>query len=210
VLKRVNEIAGDAGALSSLTDSARQHIVDIAVQVINEGTIDLYAAAQRPMPNEQGESTITLTAGDRDYALASDLVQLRWPFIDQTHNQRLVEYGGGYNAMINNDPERDDTGLPHYAAIRPTDGQLYLDRAPTSAEAGRVYTYQYDKSLIMDAAADTVPFTDEVFTMMVPVWAQLWKREKRNEFDDQLYQKNLGVASVLLTRMQLRSSYCPR
>jgi hypothetical protein len=209
-LKRVNEIAGDAGLLTTLTDSARQHPVDIAVQVVNEGVIDLYSVSQIAQPNEQAQSTITLVTSTRAYALASDLVALRWPFIDKTNNQYLTEYPGGYNAMLVGDPEQDDTGLPYYAAIRPTDGYLHLDRAPTSVENGRIYTYQYDKSLIMTAAASTVPFTDEVFTMMVPVWTQLWKREMRNEFDDGLYMKNLGVASKLLTRVQPITSYSPR
>jgi hypothetical protein len=209
-LKRVNEIAGDAGLLTTLTDSARQHPVDIAVQVVNEGVIDLYSVSQIAQPNEQAQSTITLVTSTRAYALASDLVALRWPFIDKTNNQYLTQYPGGYNAMLVGDPEQDDTGLPYYAAIRPTDGYLHLDRAPTSVENGRIYTYQYDKSLIMTAAASTVPFTDEVFTMMVPVWTQLWKREMRNEFDDGLYMKNLGVASKLLTRVQPITSYSPR
>jgi hypothetical protein len=209
-LKRVNEIAGDAGLLTTLTDSARQHPVDIAVQVVNEGVIDLYSVSQIAQPNEQAESAITLVTSTRAYALASDLVALRWPFIDKTNNQYLTQYPGGYNAMLVGDPEQDDTGLPYYAAIRPTDGYLHLDRAPTSVENGRIYTYQYDKSLIMSAAASTVPFTDEVFTMMVPVWTQLWKREMRNEFDDGLYMKNLGVASKLLTRVQPITSYSPR
>jgi hypothetical protein len=209
-LKRVNEIAGDAGLLTTLTDSARQHPVDIAVQVVNEGVIDLYSVSQIAQPNEQAESTVTLVTSTRAYALASDLVALRWPFIDKTNNQYLTQYPGGYNAMLVGDSEQDDTGLPHFAAIRPTDGYLHLDRAPTSVENGRIYTYQYDKSLIMSAAASTVPFTDEVFTMMVPVWTQLWKREMRNEFDDGLYMKNLGVASKLLTRVQPITSYSPR
>lgn len=209
-LKRVNEIAGDAGALTSLTEPARQHIVDIAVQVVNEGIVGLYSESHLAMPNEQAEGTITLVTSTRGYALASDMVQLRWPFIDKTNNQYLVPFNGGYNAMLVLDPEQDDTGLPHWAAIRPTDGYLHLDRAPTSIENGRVYTYQYDKSLLMDAAADTVPFTDEVFTMMVPVWAQLWKREKRNEFDAGLYKESLGTAARLMTRGQMRSSWSPR
>jgi hypothetical protein len=209
-LKRVNEIAGDAGLLTTLTDSARQHPIDIAVQVVNEGVIDLYSVSQIAQPNEQAEGTVTLVTSTRNYALAADLVSLRWPFIDKTNNQYLTQYPGGYNRMLVDDPEQDDTGLPHFAAIRPTDGYLHLDRAPTSVENGRIYTYQYDKSLIMTAAASTVPFTDEVFTMMVPVWTQLWKREMRNEFDDGLYMKNLGVASKLLTRVQPITSYSPR
>lgn len=210
IFKRSALIAGDAGALTSLTDSARQVSIDQAVQVVNEGIDELYTTSSVPQPNEQSESSISLVAGTRAYTLASDLIQLRWPIIDKTNTQFLFQYPGGYNAILLGDPEQDDTGQPHYAAIRPTDGKLYLDRAPTSVEAGRVYTYQYDKTLELDAAADTVPFNDTVFRAMVPAWVQLFKRERRNEFDEPLYRQSIGRASRLLTQRQMRTSYNPR
>jgi hypothetical protein len=209
IFRRVGIIAGDAGELTSLTDSPRQPAIDVAVQAINEGVDDLYMTSDRPMPNEQAESAITLANGDRDYALASDLVQMRFPLIDKTNNQFITDYPGGYNQILIDDSEQDDTGLPHMAAIRPTDGQLYLDRAPTTIEAGRVYTYQYDKDLVLSVAADTVPFKDIVFRAMVPVWVQIWKREMRNEFDGELYNHNLGRACGALTQKHARTSWNP-
>lgn len=210
ILKRTGIIAGDAGALTTLTDSARQVAIDQCVQVVNEGIDDVYSVSATPLPNEQAQSTITLTTNTRNYALAADLVQLRYPLIDKTNTQFLYDYPGGYNAMLLGDPEQDDTGLPHYAAIRPTDGQLYLDRAPTSVENGKVYTYQYDKNFGLSTAAATVPFGDAVFRAMVPAWVQLFKREHRNEFDGALYRASLGRAGVLLTQRQPRTDYCPR
>ncbi len=41
ILKRTAIVAGDAGALTTLTDSARQVSIDQAVQVINEGVAEL-------------------------------------------------------------------------------------------------------------------------------------------------------------------------
>jgi len=210
VLKRVGVISGDGSPMTSLTSSSRQNSVDVAVQVINEGIDDLYAAATVPKPNGQGEGTITLATGDRDYALASGLIRLRFPLIDKTNSQFLIQYPGGYNAMLLADLEQDDTGLPHYAAISPVDGELYLDRAPDAADNGKVYTYQYDKELVLTLAADTVPFKDVVFRAMVPVWVQLWKREKRNEFDGDLYRKSVGLAATLLMQIMPRDSYNPR
>lgn len=210
VLKRVSVIGGDANALTSLTDPARQPSIDIAVQVINEGIDSLYAASPVPHPNEQKEGTITLVAGTRFYALASDLVQLRWPFIDKTNTQWLYEYPGGYNAMLQGDPEQDDTGLPVYGAIRATDGKLHLDRTPTSVEAGRVYTYQYDRDTVLTAAGDAMPFSDAVFRSMVPIWVQLWKRERQNQFDGELFRISIGQAVGFLTQRQPRTHYSPR
>jgi hypothetical protein len=210
ILKRTGVVAGDAGLLTTLTDSARQVSIDAAIQVVNEGIDELYSTAEIAHPNEQAESSIVLVAGTRAYSLAAGVIQLRWPLRDKTNSQRLFEYPGGYNAMLDADIEQDDTGLPLYAAIRPTDGYLHLDRAPTSVEAGRTYTYQYDKTLELTVAASTVPFNDTVFRAMVPAWVQLWKRERRNEFDDGLYRQSVGRASRLLGQAQMRTDYGPR
>ena len=210
ILKRTQIIAGDSGELSSLTDSARQHFIDVCVQVVNEGIDELYTATSKSKPQEQAESSIALVASTRSYSLASDLIQLRWPLIDKTNSQFIFQYPGGYNQILIDDLEQDDTGLPHYAAISPVNGQLYLDRIPTSVEAGRAYTYQYDKDLVMDAAADTMPFSDATFRAMVPAWVQLWKRELRNEFDGDLFKQSIGRASRIFIQVQPRKSYSPR
>lgn len=210
ILKRVGLIAGDAGALTTITDSARQPAIDTAIQVINEAISELYTVSEKPMPSEQVEATVTLATGTRAYTLATALVQMRWPMIDKTNTQFIYRYPGTYNDMLLNDPEQDDTGLPMYGTIRPTDGKLFLDRAPTSVENGRVYTYQYDKDLVLDEAADTMPFSDAVFRSMVPVWVQLWKRDKRKEFDQGIFSASIGAASRMLTQQQPRNSYSPR
>lgn len=210
ILKRVRVISGDSGALTSLSDSARQGAIDVAVQVINEGLDELYSSTGLPKPKQQSSSTITLVAGQRDYTLASNLVLLRWPLIDRTNSQIIEEYPGGYNQLLQDDLEQDDTGLPHSAAISPVDGKIYMDVAPTAADAGRIYTYQYDKDLSLALAADTVPFTDPVFRAMVPAWVQLWKREEMNQFDGDLFKASIGRASRLLPMTPARSSYHPR
>lgn len=210
IFRRVGLIAGDAAELTSLTDSARQVSVDVAVQVINEGIEELFTASEISMPNEQSSSTVTLLTGTRNYTLQTNLVTLHWPLIDRTNSQYINQYPGGYDQMLIDDPEQDDTGLPHYGVIRPTDGALFLDRAPTSADNGKIYTYQYEKNLALSAAADTVPFGDPVFRAMVPAWVQLWKRERRNEFDGDLFKASIGRASRLLPQVQARTSYSPR
>jgi hypothetical protein len=210
ILKRVGMIQGDDNLLTSLSVSARQRSIDIAIQVTNEGIDELYSTTDEPQARGQGESTITLISSTRTYSLATDLVRLRWPFVDETNNQYLYESPGGYNDMLLLDPEQDDTGLPMFAAIRPTDGLLYLDRIPTSAEDSRIYTYQYDKDLSLSTLTDTVPFSDAVFRAMVPAWVQLWKREQNNEFDGDLFKANIGRAARLMTQAQPRTDYCPR
>lgn len=210
ILKRVGMIQGDDGELTSLTSTARQRSIDIAVQVINEGLDELYSIVSVPHPKEQAENTVTLVASTRSYSLASDLVALRWPMIDKTNTQYLYEYAGGYNQILFDDPGQDDTGLPRFATISPVNGNLHLDRAPTSIEDGRIYTYQYDKDLELTVAGDTVPFDNPVFRGMVPVWAQLWKRDQYREFDTDLFRLGIGRAARLLTQQQARTNYSPR
>lgn len=210
VLKRANVIAGDAAALTTLVDSARQHPIDVTIQVINEGIDDLYSYGGQSKPNEQSEGTITLANGTREYDLAADLIVLHYPMIDKTNTQYLVQYGGGYEGLLELDPEQNDTGLPYYTAISPVNGKLHMDRAPTTVEAGRVYTYQYEKDLVLTAATDPVPFNNAVFRSMVAVWMQLFKREMRNEFDGDLYKQAVGRASRFLSELEPRESWSPR
>ena len=210
ILKRVGVVSGDAGALTTLTDSARQKPIDVAVQVINEAIDELYTMPGLSAPQGQAESTITLATGDRSYALASDLVRLRFPLIDKTNNQYIYEYKNGYNELLKLDPEQDDTGRPLYGAISPVNGELHLERAPTSEDNGSVYTYQYDKDVSLSILTDTVPFSDAVFRAMVPAWVKLWERDVRNEFDAEMFRASLGRASRLLRQIVPKNTYNPR
>lgn len=207
MFRRSSLVAGDASLLTTLTDSSRQVDIDVAVQVVNEGIDALYAICEISLPSGQGESTVTLAAGTRAYSLASDLTRLRWPLIDKTNTQFIFEYPDGYNGLLLFDPEQDDTGLPYYAAIRPTDGKLHMDRAPTATESGSIYTYQYDKDTVLSAASDAVPFNNRVFRAMVPAWIQLWKRERRSEYDAGLFKAAFGQAVTYLTEAIPRESW---
>jgi hypothetical protein len=210
VLKRASVIQGDTTTLTSLTSSNIQPYIDLAIQVWNEAVEELYSQIDVPMPNELASSTITLVADDRDYALATDLVQLHWPLHDQTNGNFIHEFSGGYLGIIHQQTiPADYTGIPSFGAIRPTDGEVYLDRLPTSEEAGNVYTYQYDKDVSLSAATDTFPFDNAVYRAMVPVARQLWGAARENELDADLYTLNLGRAGRLISKEHQRESWGP-
>lgn len=211
VLKRVNVISGDSGALSSLTDSGKQTFIDIAVQVWNEALDELYSTVGEPKPQELAEDTITLATGTRAYTLNSAMNQLYYPLIDGTNGNYINEYPGGYRAMVNDQAfPANYTGLPSYGAIRETDGKFYLDMAPTATENGNVYTYRYDKDISLSTAANTFPFKDVVFRAMVPAVAELWKRDQRNSFDPDYFRLSIGRAARMLTQKQVMESWTPR
>lgn len=207
VLRRVNILTGDTNELSTLTDSARQVFIDTAVQVWNEAVIELYSVSNMAMPNELAEATITLAAGDRDYALNAAMVQLHWPLIDATNNRYIEEYPGGYVQMKADQATQTNTGIPYFAVIRPSDGELYIDTEPTASEAGLTYTYYYDKDLELSSGSDTFPFKGVVFNAMVPAVAEMWRRNRNKTYDPTAIKKSMGVASRYLRQKQQRSSW---
>jgi len=212
ILRKTGSLDSDAGLLTTLSDSARQTYIDLAVQVINESMDELYSLPGLSKPKVLKESTIILETGVQDYGLKSDLITLRreWNMVDETNNQFITILGDdGYRQLTLADLEQDDTGLPHAAAIRPTDGRLWLDREPTSAENGLEYKYRYDRDLELTAACDEFPFKPTVFRALVAGAAELWKRERHQEFSQGLFDAHLGRAARLLNRTSTRTSWMP-
>jgi hypothetical protein len=206
ILIRVGDVKSDS-LLTTLTNAAIQPSIDIAVQVVNEGIDHLYSLPGLEKPTGVGSSTVTLAASTNAYSLAGDLVRLRWPLQDRTNGTFIYPYPGGYTEMLNDQiiPSAF-TGLPLFAAIRPTDGLLYLDAAPTSSEAGLVYSYEYLRDTELSVYTDTVPFGNAVFRAMVPAWAQLWKRDKRQEFDTSIFNLSMGRAAGLAIQVAPRET----
>ena len=210
VLIQLGYIKGNSGELVSLTDAQRQTSIDQVIQAWNRLLIELYNASDIALPNELAENTITLVTDDRDYVLQTDLVQIRYPLVNQTTGQQLYEYNGGYTQLFKDQSQPANyTGQATFATIRPTDGELYLDRIPTSSENGDVYTYQYDKEITLSLAADTFPFTDSVFNVLVSACAELVSRYKKRSFDAGEYSKSLGLGVSLMTKGQQRTSWTP-
>lgn len=211
VLKRVNVIdTANIGLLSSLTQSNIQNSIDVAVQVVNEGIDELYATTDLELPTAGAESSITLVLGQREYSLATNVVTLQWPFVCRANTQYLWEWKDSYEDFLLLDPQQIYTGVPLYAMISPITGELRLDRAPDSTVVGYQYYYEYKADMVLVNATDTVPFNNKVFRAMVPVWAELYSKVKRKEFDQVYYQLSLGRAARVMTGEPLLSHYSPR
>lgn len=207
VLRRTQIITSD---LSSLTSSGKQPWIDTAVYAWNEAMLDLYSTTSLPFPTEVGTSTITLVTSDRDYALASDLIQLRYPIKDETNGRFITEYPGGFMQMQEDQVFiTNETGLPYLAAFDPEDGELYLDKLPTANENGLVYKYWYDKDLEMTLVTDTFPFNNHVFLSLVPAVAELWRAENKRDFNAGKYKHYMGMAAKFLTQVQQNDNWLP-
>ena len=208
---RANLNSGDQPALTSLTDGARQQWINVAVQVWNEVVEELYTTTNQPMPNELAEDTITLVQGQRTYTVATDLVQFRFPLLDETNHHYIFEFPGGYTNLVNLQSNPSDfVGLPSFAAYDPRSGGLFTEYAPDAASAGRIYKYRYDKQISLALATDTFPFRDNVFRALVPAATQVWFRDQRNDFDAGIFQASIGRASRVLSQVIPRDNYLNR
>ena len=209
VLKKTDVLDSDAGLLTTLTDSARQTLIDTTVQAINEIVDELYVLAKMSKPKQMRESTITLSDGVKKYSLHSKLLMLRTEYhlIDETNSHTITIIPDGYHDIVLGDLDQDDTGLPHFCAISPIDGKLVMDRAPTSVEAGRVYKYRYDRDLSLDEADDVFPFNDAVFRSVVTGAAERYKFYRHLEFSDGIYRRAMSMAARYLREMPPRTSY---
>ena len=196
------------GTLSSLTNAGKQLFIDLSVQVWNETVDEVCNMMGIPHIAETGSSTITLVTSTREYALPSNLVQIRWPLIDQTNGRYIDEYPGGYQQMrVDQQIPADWTGMPYYAVINPTTGYLRMETAPESTENGNAYDLFYDKDLVMDTYDDTFPFSDATYRALLPVVTEGWERRKRNDFDIEEYRKHLSRALAFANKVNRRSHW---
>ena len=208
VLIRVGQL--DSGRLLvSLVSTSQQRFIDQAVGLWLDSIQDIYTLSKRPAPTEvrEAEPPIVLQEDRRDYALPDNLVQIRWPIEDRETGLRIYQYPGGFEQM-----RRDQRipsmwkGLPIRACINPIDRTLWMERYPTAAEAGRVYTLTYDADMLPKAASDIMPFEDNVFQAMVPLVAMLWENAE-NGTSTSLGRIGYGRAARLLSGEQVATHY---
>lgn len=182
VFKRVGTVAGDATAITSLTDSARQRDIDVCIQVWNEAIRAIYDLGQ--FAGETSQGSITLVTGQREYDWASDFEQIAGDneneqvFICATNNLRLTPYPGGYQAMFNAQPNPANwQGTPYRWADNTNTKKIRVDYTPTTSENGLVYTYNYTKRQNLSLAADTFPFSDSVVDQLVSPVSEVYRQE---------------------------------
>lgn len=206
-LKRVKQIQGDAGNLTTFIDSPRQNYIDTAIQIWNEMIVELYTISDLPLPGEVGSSPLTLTAA-REYALPANLEQIRYPLIDEVNGRFIVEYPGGFEAMRRDQPQPSTyQGTPNFAVINPETGLLRLDVAPVGDTIGEIYQMIFDKTILLTSTTDVFPFQDSVVDALMPAVAEMWKKEQQNSFDAGIFGLHLGRAARLITKVQPRQTW---
>tara|TARA_Y100000310_G_scaffold222646_1_gene224373 strand:+ start:1459 stop:2130 length:672 start_codon:yes stop_codon:yes gene_type:complete len=219
-LKRAHLIQGDAGDLTSLTDTARQADIDKIGQIWREVTRLLLSLGI--FPNEVTEATITLATAKREYARPADFVQMSgnsWQtrvFVNESNNYCMFEYPAPPgidpdNQMFLDQPKASDyTGIPHFWAISNRGAFFRVSADPTSSENGLVYKYRYDTALSLTGASDTFPFIDTVQQMLIPVVAHFFKMSSEQRTSEAIMATEGFVAAVkFATLNKTRHNYGP-
>jgi hypothetical protein len=207
VFKEFGLIAGVSEELSTLTDSERQHYIDVCVRKWGQAVDELYTLTNLPMPLQVAETTITLVDTQREYDLPAGLDRIRWPLVEETDGYVIVEHPGGFEAMRGQQRQPAQwVGLPVSAVISPITGKLRMNRAPTANEAGKAFKLIFDMVFALTDAADVFPFSESVFDAMVPVVNALLENGMKKESDGTAGM-NFSRAARLLTKAQPRAFY---
>ena len=222
-LKRVGSIQGDAGELvtgtgtdDEFTDSSRQRDIDLAIQIWQESLHELLSLGL--FANEASTATITLVAGQREYTMATDKVFER--FAGKTERTQVLRgattglivrpYPGGYDQMLVDQPVATDfIGDPNHYAISPVNGDIRLDREPTTDNAGDTYNALIEtvQALTSTMATETFLWTDTVTTALIPVVAETWLRTMKKEFDAAQFTRSLTRAASIASKKQRRTRW---
>lgn len=207
VLQRVSATKGDAGALTSFVDTARQIDIDQARLAWNDLVQSFYS--QGLFSQGVSEDTIILVLGQREYDLAADFET--WgaeTMREETDNLLMLPYRGGYEAMWDQQLDPNDfTGQPSRYAINPQNSKLRIDTNPESEQVGDTYKYLYKKRLFLSTTTDTFAFSDTVVDLASIAVAEMWKRYRNKEFDKTIEKKGRADAMVYLTQNKMRKQY---
>lgn len=178
VLKRTGDIAGDAGDISSFTDSARQTTIDVIIQITDEAIHEMYAFGA--LVGEIEEDSIALVTDQNDYDRPNDFEALAGKtyrsrcLVNAENNNRLYEYPGGFDKLFTDQPDPTNfTGQPSHFVFNPITDEFRINTLPTSTENGDVYKYLYEKRIALTKTGDTFPFSDTVVDALMPAIAEL-------------------------------------
>lgn len=152
-------IRGDTDTVSTFSDTAHNATLNLAIVSIQDELGDLIA--ERIIPYEMASGTVTLVSGTRTYALASDFIRFYGKafFYDSGSNREIFEYSGGRERLQVDIPNyKTASGSPIYWYWEPgTTKQIGFYQVPGADENGGVYSYDYEKSVMVSASTDTIP-----------------------------------------------------
>lgn len=153
-------IRGDNDPITSFSDVQHNASVQLAVLAVQDELGDL--VSDRLISNEKASDTVTTVAGTRTYALNTRFVRFYGTphFYISVGNRQVFEYPGGR--------ERLQLEIPNYQTVSGQPNWWYWD--PTTSKTIGLYqvpdavysmAYDYEQSVMVDDAADTMPFHND-------------------------------------------------
>ena len=212
VLRRTGETQSD---LDSLIDSGHQIAIEQArgiwTDIVHEvASLGVFSA-------ESGTGSITLAEGSvgREYDLPQDFEGFsgEWEtaVLTSPNHHKVFEYKGGYTQMVADQTNPDDyKGDPLRWAINPTNGKLRIDVNPEAAQAGRVYTFVYEKRIALLDAQSTFPFSDTVIDALTPAVEEMFLAKRRKQFSSAMMRKAVIIALRYIRQKRSNTSYATR
>lgn len=200
ILTNTRHISGTDGAITSLTDSARQIWIDGATKAANDTLKTLYSHSRQPLPKMGRIKDLVLVEDKRTYALDSGVIEIKWPLRDEENGDIVRQHPKGYYGILDEQLQPGlYTGFPYFCAIEPTRGDMYFDRIPTSSEAGRILKMHYRTRYSLVGAGDIFPFNDDAVDGLVQSATEVFKRRYQNDFDNAFYLDGMSKAAAAMT-----------
>lgn len=218
ILRKTAIIRGDTDEITTFSDTQHNASLNLAIVAVQDEIARL--TAERLIPYErQTSGTVTLAASTRTYSLASDFTRFYGTphFYDSDGNRQIYEYPGGLEALQTEYyTYATDSGDPNWFYMEPTSTKkVGFFQVPSSGEAGKILTYEYEGSVLVDSVSDTIPFhnTEEAY-MFTEMAARRFKyswEDIKNELDIQaVLEKDTTYKSSKAMLMALIKGYRPR
>lgn len=217
ILRNNAILRGDTDAPASFSDTNHNASMQLAIVAVQDELTDL--TANKLIPYEKTSGTITLSNGTRTYALDTGFINFYgFPsFYDSTGNRLISEFPGGQeNLMVSDFQYASRTGTPNWWYWEPTTTRkVGFYNVPDSTWNGRQLTYQYESSVYVDEATDTMPFHNNeeanTFALMAGRRFKFMFEDVQNKGDIQSILENdvsYRTAKATLLRL-IRGSNAP-
>lgn len=160
VLRTNAIIKGDDDQVQTFSDTQHAASLNLAIIAIQDELNDL--VSDRLISYERAQASLSLSAGTRTYALASNFVRFYATpmFLDVNANRDVFEYPGGEPRLrLEIFDYKTQPGTPNWWYWHDaTTKQVAFYQVP---ETSYTYDYEYEKDVSVTASTDTLPFHTE-------------------------------------------------
>jgi hypothetical protein len=195
ILRQNAIIRGDTDLPTSFGDTQHNASLNVGILAVQDELINLIA--DKLIPSERKTTgSITFVTQTRTYALAADFIRFYGipHFYRATENREIFEYDGGLEALqVTYFNYATNYGNPVAFYWEPASTkQVGFFQVPSASESGNVWTYDYEGSVLVTSASDTMPFhnSEEAYTFTV-----MAGRRFRYMFED--VKNEVDIANVL-------------